>query len=128
RHTPPVGTRSPYGLLLSQEGRKRRQTLNVIGQDFEGGQEGDRQEGTRDSPEQPPEQHADQHRYGTELEALAVDERAHQVILQRRDNQIHSGDQEKVPQGIELAEGGRGQQDNHASRAQIGYELEQYRQ
>src|SRR5207253_6825465 len=63
-----------------------------------------------------------------ELEALAVDERTHQVILQRRDDQIHPRDQENVPQGIELAEDGRGEQDNHASRAQIGYELEQHRQ
>src|SRR4029079_18319331 len=40
-----------YGLLLSQEGRERRQALDVIGQDLEGGKEGDREEGACDPPE-----------------------------------------------------------------------------
>src|SRR5882724_7580685 len=61
-------------LLLPQEGRDWRQALDVIGQDLESGKEGDRQEGARDSPEQPPDEHPDEHRHGIELEALPVDE------------------------------------------------------
>src|SRR3954454_25055085 len=100
------------------------QRVYVVGDDLEGGDDGNGEECAGDSPEEPPEQHADEDGDGVELEVLTVEVGADDVVLKGGDDEVTGGDGQDVADIIERGEGNHGEHRNHHRSAEIRNKLE----
>src|SRR5437879_13903133 len=105
---------------MPQNFPQRREARYLIAERFECGGSRDREEPTRDAPDEPPKQHTDHDRERVDLQTAGIDKWRQHVVLQHRDGEVADGRKQRVADAGKRREAGDREESHHRRRAEVG--------